>query len=106
LAGLRNIYESTVLRRPVATLVTVAAFTFLLGWYVQYFALDASADSLTLERDADLEYYRYVGARYGSDDYLIITYTPDSELFSDSVLDDITSGPCATSLPGCPRWQR
>ena len=89
MAGLRNIYESTVLRRPVAALVTVAAFTSLLGWYAQYFSLDASADSLTLERDADLEYYRYVGARYGSDDYLIITYTPDSELFADSVLDDI-----------------
>ncbi|MDH3987581.1 MAG: MMPL family transporter [Gammaproteobacteria bacterium] len=91
MAGLRNIYESTVLRRPVAVLVTVAAFTSLLGWYAQYFSLDASADSLTLERDADLEYYRYVGARYGSDDYLIITYTPDSELFADSVLDDIRS---------------
>jgi predicted RND superfamily exporter protein len=89
MARLRDLYESTVLGRPVATLITVAAFTLLLGWYTQYFSLDASADSLTLERDADLDYYRYVRARYGSDDFLLITYTPHTDLFSDTTLSDI-----------------
>lgn len=86
---LRNIYESTVLGRPVATLVVVATITLALGWYARDFSLDASADSLTLERDKDLEYYRYVRARFGADDFLIITYSPQSDLFSDAVLDDI-----------------
>jgi predicted RND superfamily exporter protein len=89
LPTLRSIYESTVLGRPVATLVVVALFTLSLGWYAQYFSLDASAESLTLERDESLDYYRYVRARYGSDDYLLITYTPQAELFSDAALDDI-----------------
>lgn len=86
---LHDIYDDIVLRRPVATLVIVSAFTLLLGWYTQFFSLDASADSLTLERDAGLEYYRYVRARYGSDDFLLVTYTPEEPLFSDSVLSDI-----------------
>jgi predicted RND superfamily exporter protein len=89
LPTLRSIYESTVLGRPVATLVVVALFTLALGWYAQYFSLDASAESLTLEGDQSLDYYRYVRARYGSDDYLLITYTPTADLFSDSALADI-----------------
>jgi len=89
LPGLRKVYETTVLGRPVATLVAVAAFTLLFGWFTQYFALDASADSLTLERDADLDYYRYVRARYGSDDFLLVTYTPATALFEDEALQDI-----------------
>ena len=86
---LSDIYEDIVLRRPVATLITVAAFTLTFSWYAQYFSLDASADSLTLERDEGLEYYRYVRARYGSDDFLLVTYTPEAPLFSDGVLSDI-----------------
>ena len=89
MAGLRHIYESSVLRRPVATLVVVCAFTLALGWYAQYFSLDASADSLTLERDEGLEYYRYVRARYGADDFLLVTYTPRAGLFSEPVLGDL-----------------
>lgn len=91
LTGLSNIYETVVLKRPVATIVAVVAMTLSLGWYAQYFSLDASADSLTLERDDDLSYYRFVRARYGSDDFLLVTYTPDEAIFSDTSLADIRS---------------
>ena len=84
-----DIYDDIVLKRPIATIVTVALVTLAIGWHTQYFSLDASADSLTLERDEGLEYYRYVRARYGSDDFLLITYTPEDPLFSDRVLSDI-----------------
>ncbi len=86
---LRDLYESIVLRRPVATLVSIALITLSLGWFAQDFALDASADSLTLEHDEDLRYYRYIRARYGSDDYLIVTYTPENALFDTDTLDDL-----------------
>jgi hypothetical protein len=42
-----------------------------------------------LENDADLEYYRNIRARYGSDDYLILTYTPKEKLFSEESLQRI-----------------
>lgn len=61
-----------------------------MGWHAQDFSLDASADSLTLERDADLRYYRLVRARYGSDDYLIVTFTPHGDLFSEPVLQRLS----------------
>ena len=91
LSGLSNTYENVVLKRPVATIVAVVAIVLSLGWFAQYFSLDASADSLTLERDEDLRYYRFVRARYGSDDFLLVTYTPNDAIFSDAVLADIRS---------------
>ena len=89
--GLKQIYEDNVLRRPVVTLIAVTAVTLSLGWFAQDFSLDASADSLVLEQDEDLEYYRYVRARYGSDDFLIVTYTPAAELFGEETLGDIAT---------------
>ena len=85
----RDIYERMVLGRPLATLVSIALVTASLGWFAQDFALDASADSLTLEQTENLRYYRYVRARYGSDDYLITTYTPQQALFGDDTLADL-----------------
>ncbi len=87
--GLRNLYESTILGRPVATLVVVTIITLSLGCFAPHFSLDASADSLTLEHDDDLRYYRSITARYGSDDFLIVTYTPRSALFDSNTLSDL-----------------
>ena len=48
------------------------------------FKLDASADSLTLEYDEDLNFFREVSQRYGSDNFLIVTFSPKSgDLFDD-----------------------
>jgi len=57
------------------------------AFQTQNFRLDASSDSLVLEGDEDMLYYREMRARYGSDDFLIVTYTPEEELFSDASLE-------------------
>ena len=84
-------YDAIVLGRPIGTLAVIAVIILGLGWFAQDFRLDASSDSLVLERDSDLEYYRFLRARYGSDDYLIVTYSPRADLFSDNVLQDIAA---------------
>ena len=78
-----ELYERLVLDRPWLTLALLGAVLLLFAAFIPRFELDVSADSLVLEHDADLEYYRYIRARYGSDDYLIVTYTPHDDLFSD-----------------------
>ncbi|MCP5092326.1 MAG: transporter, partial [Gammaproteobacteria bacterium] len=78
-----TLHEKLILRHPVVTLVIIAVLTAFFAWHAQYFGLDASADSLTLERDEALGYYRMTKARYGSDDYLIVTFAPQEELFSE-----------------------
>ncbi len=87
--AIADIYEAIVLQRPLVTLMVIAVVVLGFGWFTQDFRLDASSDSLVLEQDYDLEYYRFLRARYGSDDYLILTYSPRDDLFSDEVLQDI-----------------
>ena len=82
-------YYGLVLRRPGITLLLIALVVVFFSYHTLSFRLDASADSLVLENDEALDYYRSIRARYGSDDYLIITYTPNGDLFSDAVLQDL-----------------
>ena len=86
---LASYYDALVLKRPGITLLLVALVTAFFACHVPDFKLDASADSLVLENDQALRYYRSVRARYGSDDSLIVTYTPDRDLFSAAVLADL-----------------
>jgi hypothetical protein len=76
-----------VLGNPKASLVFIALMVGVSGLYVKDFRLDASADSLILENDKDLLYHRAIGKAYGTEDFLIITYTPISELLSKDSLD-------------------
>ncbi|MDZ7749101.1 MAG: MMPL family transporter [Halofilum sp. (in: g-proteobacteria)] len=73
--------------------VLAAALALLAGaaWQAQYFELDASAESLMLEDDPGLETYRAVRARYGSDDFVFVTFTPKGELFDEATLDTLGS---------------
>jgi predicted RND superfamily exporter protein len=84
-----TLYDRTVLGRPLITLLVVATLVSGLISGLHQFRLDASADTLLLENDQSLAYYRAIKSRYGSDDSLIITYTPQEPLFSDAVLDDL-----------------
>ena len=81
-------FERLVLARPWLSLLLVFAVCAGFAAFTPRFQLDASADSLLLEADPDLRYYRVIRSRYGSDDYLIVTYTvgADTDLFSDRTL--------------------
>ncbi|MDC0598872.1 MMPL family transporter [Gammaproteobacteria bacterium] len=82
-------YLSLVLDRPKWTIIGIVILTLCLGWYAQYFSLDASSDSLVVEGDEDLEFSRQMSARYGSGDFVFVTYTPQQELFSPPVLAEL-----------------
>jgi predicted RND superfamily exporter protein len=84
-----TLYNRFILGHPLVVLLVAAIVVAVLGFYATQFRLDASADTLVLESDQTLEYYRSIKARYGSDDSLIVTYTPKAALFSDEVLDDL-----------------
>ncbi|MBL4783630.1 MAG: MMPL family transporter [Porticoccaceae bacterium] len=82
-------YNKTVLGQPIITLVVMVLIVAALGYHAPKFRLDASADTLVLENDQSLKYYRSIKAVYGSDDSLVITYTPEADIFSDEVLQDL-----------------
>ena len=53
------------------------------------FKLDASSDSLVLESDDDLKYYREVTSDYSSSDFLIVIFDPQEDLFSEKTVAQV-----------------
>ena len=86
---LSSLYERLVLRHPGTVLLLIAVLVAVSAWQARAFRLDASSDSLVLEEDEALRYYRAIRARFGSDDFLIVTYTPDGALFDPQTLADL-----------------
>ncbi|WP_299591204.1 MMPL family transporter [uncultured Microbulbifer sp.] len=87
LLGLKTWYEKLVLGHPKTVLALVALLTLAAAAGLPKFKLDASADSLTLETDDSLDFFREVSERYNSGDFLVVTYRyKDGDLFSDESL--------------------
>jgi predicted RND superfamily exporter protein len=79
---LTQAYDRLVLRQPWLCLLLVA---LLVGWattQLDNIEIDASADSLMLQGDPSLEFYREVSAEYSSEDFLLITWQPHAPLLS------------------------
>ncbi len=70
--------------KTVLVLIALCAIALMMG--LPRFKLDASADSLTLEHDEDLKYFREMSRDYQSGDFLVVTFRPESELMSDDAL--------------------
>lgn len=87
---IKRVYDKIVLKHPHITLFCLLLAVSFLGYQARNFKLDASAETLILQTDKDLRYSRLIESRYGENDYLIITYTPQKDLFSDQALDTLT----------------
>ncbi len=70
-------------------LFAMLVVTGIFGYYAQFLSIDASAETLLLENDPDLKLNREVHNRYGNSDYLIVAFTPNEFLLSDSVIATI-----------------
>jgi len=79
---LSTLYSKLVFERPVLVILLVLAITATFGWYAQYFKLDASADSLLMEGDEELEFSRQVNNRYSTREAVTIAFTPRADLFT------------------------
>ena len=74
-----DIYKKIVIDFPKITLFFIATAIIVSIYYAKNFNLDASSDALLLEGDKDLKYLREINERYGSKDFLVMTYTPISD---------------------------
>lgn len=84
---LLRIYDRIVLGFWPVIVVLVLAITGFFITQLKYFKMDASSDSIVLENDTDLRYYDETRQVFGSDDYVVITVTPEQELFSQPTLE-------------------
>ena len=46
---------------------------------------------MLIEGDPDLEYLKQISERYGSKDFLILTYTPNEDMISDISINNLLS---------------
>jgi predicted RND superfamily exporter protein len=89
--SLSGVYQKFVLTRPRLVLSFITLFTLIGVWYSQDFELDASGESLVLENDESLAYYREIRGDYGTDEFLVVTYTPYTSLLSGESLQGLRS---------------
>jgi predicted RND superfamily exporter protein len=86
-----DFYQKSVLNSPKVTFLVASVLVALIALGTSQFELDASAESLVLENDQDMINYRTVAERFGSSEFLIVTYTPPWPLFSDKSLSLLKS---------------
>ncbi|HAN28708.1 MAG TPA: hypothetical protein DCP75_13475, partial [Haliea salexigens] len=86
---LLHAYDALVLRRPWVSLALVALVLTLSASQLGKIKLDASADSLMLQGDPALDFFREVSAEYGAEDFLLLTWQPEAPLLSDASLNPL-----------------
>ncbi|WP_237064070.1 efflux RND transporter permease subunit [Microbulbifer zhoushanensis] len=87
LSAFKTFYEKLVTGRPKTVLAVVVLLTLAAAAGLPRFKIDASADSLTLETDDALDYYRKIAKRYATGDFLVVTYKyRHGDLFQDESL--------------------
>ena len=78
-----------MISRPWLPFALVVIVSISFASYIDDFELDASSDSLLLENDEDLRYYRGIKARYGDDEFLVATYKAQQDLFATESIEDL-----------------
>ena len=86
---LTRFFDGIILEWPKLVIICLLAVFVFLGYKAKDFKLDASAETLILETDIDFKYARLIKSRYGSHDYLLMTYAPKDDLFSEKTLANL-----------------
>ncbi|RZA02899.1 MAG: RND family transporter, partial [Moraxellaceae bacterium] len=84
-----SLYQATIIKRPKVILAGLIVLTIVALIGMPNFKLDASADSLTLEHDTTIDYFREINQRYQRGDFLVVTYSPKADMFSDESINTL-----------------
>ena len=84
-------YQNTILKNPKTIFVILIIVLFSFGYHSKDFRLDASSETLLIEGDPDLEYLKEISKKYGSKEFLILTYTPNEGMVSDTSINNLLS---------------
>lgn len=85
---LLQFYDRALLAHPWLSLLLILALLGGIATRIPDIRLEASADTLVLEGDEALAYFREIGKRFGSQAFLVVTYRPrEGDLMSDAALE-------------------
>ena len=88
---IEKLYKSSIIEKPKSTLLILIILLLSFGYFAKNFQLDASSDTLLLENDPDLKYLREVNSKYGSKDFLVLTYTPKDDLLESNTIANLAN---------------
>ena len=74
-------FSSFLSKKPLVVLSVILVLLGMSATNLSNFKLDASSDSLVLENDEDLRYYREISKEYSTVDFLVVLFTPKTALF-------------------------
>ena len=86
---IKRIYDAFILKYPIIVLLILSIFVSILGYYSTKVEVDASAETLLLDDDKDLKFFREVNKRYNNLNFLVVTFSPNSDLLSNESLETI-----------------
>ncbi len=86
-----QLYQNLILKNPKSVFFILIIILLSFGYFSKDFRLDASSETLLIEGDPDLEYLQEISDRYGSKEFLILTYTPNEDMVSDNSINNLLS---------------
>ena len=86
-----QLYQNGVIKNPKIVFIILIFAIFSFGYYSKDFRLDASSETLLIKGDPDLAYLQEISERYGSKEFLILTYTPNEGMVTDSSINNLLS---------------
>ena len=84
-------YQNIILKNPKSIFIILLITLISFGYHSKDFRLDASSETLLIEGDPDLKYLQEISERYGSKEFLILTYTPNEGMVSDASINNLLS---------------
>tara|TARA_B100000989_G_scaffold177894_1_gene133569 strand:+ start:164 stop:2551 length:2388 start_codon:yes stop_codon:yes gene_type:complete len=84
-------YQNLILKKPKSVFVILILILLSFGYNSKDFRLDASSETLLIDGDPDLLYLEEISERYGSKEFLILTYTPNEAMVSDNSINNLLS---------------
>ncbi len=84
-----TLYDRLVLARPGLSLALMLALVCGFATQLDKIKLDASADSLLLQGDPALEFFREISREYSSEEFLLITWAPHADLLAPQSLEPL-----------------
>lgn len=86
-----NFYDYFTIERPFLLLSLALLIISFFSLSIKDFKMDASADSLVLENDQALKYYRATSSRYSTEDFVVITFKPNDGIYNKKSLEMLDS---------------
>ena len=86
-----HLYQNIVLKKPKIVIAFLIFALLSFGYFSKDFKLDASSDTLLIDGDPDLKYLKEINNRYGSKEFLVLTFTPNENIISNNSINNLLS---------------